>query len=80
MAVDGGPATVSGGWRRSVVVWWWLAVAVGGGPVAAWRWFGDSRWWRVVAEGNKWWVVIGVIWSFHIEKYSHAMEMLQSHV
>ena len=42
--------------------------AVGGGPAAA-------PWRRVAAEGNRWWVTIGVIWSFHIEKYSYAMGM-----
>ena len=30
---------------------------VGGGR----RWSGGGQWWRVAAEGNRWWVAIGVI-------------------
>ena len=51
--VGGGLATVGGG---PVVTRRWLAMAGGGcgGPVVAQRW-------RVAAEGNRWWVTIGVI-------------------
>ena len=83
----------SGGWWWSGGGRWGLAVAGGGltaisGDLVV---VGDGRWWDggdpvavgggpVAAEGNRWWMAIRVIWSFHMEFYSHAIGILQSHV